>query len=696
MKPHLPKGITVIFAVAILLAPLLSPMPAYAAHNGEGALLFIEPSSQNAIIGDIVEVSIYLDTRGHTINTIDTSLKFSPDLLQVVSPSVGRSIIGIWTAPPSFNNTTGELRFQGGIPSPGINTKKGLITTITFRVKSVGTANLSFLGDSKILLNDGFGTNILQDTQGGSYRLTLPPPQGPAVTSPTHPEQEKWYRSKTPTLQWTTEFGGIQGYSYVLNDRPVDDSDNISEGADTEISYKNLPDGIHYFHVKALRNGIWGGTTHFSIKIDSTPPAQFNIDILPEARTTSKFPIINFDTTDAFSGISHYGLRIVPLDKGVDEASHRETEGFFIEAQTRYIAELELGNYDVFVRAYDNAGNFAESAKRLEIVTPLVTFSREGANILNRFVIPWWLVILLILILIALMTLLSFVAVRQHRKAHEDRIQGALSDPVIKRRIEELQKKKEKYKGLQERLTVLIFVTSLSMMLMPWVKTVSAQETISLPPPIVTTIPLNISNDQLFYVGGQTEVADSEVIIFLQNVQDGQVKSQTVISDGKGDWFYAYQEPLISGTYLLWTQGKIGSQFSPPSPQKEISVSKTAFQLGASRLSFETLYLFITVILFGIVILLGSYTSYHFFHGRRKKKDLMREIEEADTVIKDGFERLHKDISEELDVIHKAKLNKALSAQGEERERHLLEDLAEIEEFIKKEFKDVKLTGRKI
>jgi len=695
VKSPLLKKLGVLFSIVIISTLLLPLKPAAAVHEDDGAHLFIEPQSQNAIVGETFLVSIYLDTNAHTINTIDVALKFPQDKLQVVSPSVGRSIIGIWTAPPSFNNTTGELHFQGGIPSPGINTSQGLISTITFRVRSVGTASLSFLGNSKILLNDGFGTDILTDTSGGSYRLTLPLPQGPAVTSPTHPNQEEWYKTKTAVLEWTTEFGGIQGYSYVLNNSPVDEPDDISEGTNEEISYKNLPDGFHYFHIKALRNGTWGGVTHFAIKIDSTAPAQFNVDILPEAKTTSKFPIINFETTDSLSGVSHYELRIVPLNKGVEEASKETDDGFFIEAQTRYIAELGLGEYDVLVRAYDNAGNIRESARKLEVITPILTFSRGGVGVLNRFVIPWWLVILLGLILIVLLIYLSYVASKLHRKAHMDRTEGALNDPVIKRRLEELQKRKQKYDAMRQRVAALVLITFLSMLSLPWVKSASAQEVISLPPPIITTVPLDIANDQLFYVGGQTDVADSEVIIFLQNVQDGQVTSQTIKSDEEGDWFYAYEKPLISGSYLLWAQGKVGSQLSPPSPQKEIGVSKTAFQLGASRLSFETMYLFITIILFGAVLVLGSYTGYHFMSGRRKRRDLLREVKEAEEVIKDGFKTLHTDIASELDVIHRAKLSKALSVQEEDRERKLLEDLAEIERFVNKEFHDVKLRSRR-
>ena len=684
-------------AVIALLVTLTPPSVVKATHSGEGAVLYVEPTSGTVTVGETIEVSVYLDTKGHAINTIDAEIRFSPDKLQVVSPSIGRSIIGIWTAPPSFNNTTGELRFQGGIPSPGINTSKGLISTITFRARSVGIANVSFFGNSKVLLNDGFGTDILTDTRGGSFTSRLPLPQGPIVTSPTHPNQEDWYKSKTPVLRWTTEFGGVQGYSYVLNSQPVSEPDNISEGTEMEISYKNLPDGIHYFHIRAFRNGVWGGTTHFGIKIDSTEPAKFDIQILPEAKTTSRFPIINFDTTDALSGISHYELRIVSLDESPeDAASVSDEDGFFIEAQTRYITELVLGKYDVHVRAYDNAGNFREASKRLEIVTPILTFSRDGIGVLNRFTIPWWGVILLAILLILLLLYLSYLAIKLHRKSHVEQVEGALKDPVIRRRLEELQRKKESYENIRQKIAAFILLISVSMLAMPGTHTVSAQEVVSLPPPIITTVPTSISNDQLFYVGGQSDIADIEIVVFLQNVQDGQVISTTLQTDKEGDWFYAYQEPLISGSYLLWAQAKAGNQMSPPSPQTEISVSRTAFQIGASRLSFETLYLFITIILFGVVLLLGSYTGYHFLHGRRKKRELMREIEETDAVIKDGFETLHKDITEELDIIHRAKLSKSLSAQEEDRESRLLEDLADIEKFIKKEFKDVKIKSRRI
>ena len=120
---------------------------------GQAASLLVSPSAGTFTVGSTFDVSVFIDTEGKSMNTIKASMNFSPDKLQLVSPSVGKSIIEVWTAPPKFNNQTGIVDLQGGIPG-GINVKNGLVTTVTFRVKSVGSAIFKFLDDSRVLLND--------------------------------------------------------------------------------------------------------------------------------------------------------------------------------------------------------------------------------------------------------------------------------------------------------------------------------------------------------------------------------------------------------------------------------------------------------------------------------------------------------------------------------------------------------------
>ncbi|RMD66878.1 hypothetical protein D6833_00945, partial [Candidatus Parcubacteria bacterium] len=246
------------FAVGVLV---FCSVPFQAAAQ-KPASLFLVPSSGTFTVGSTVRISLLLNTAGQNVNAVEANLRFPPDKLQVVSPSAGKSLIGIWVSQPNYDNRKGVLRFQGAIPNPGINTSRGVVSDITFRVVGVGTAILQFEDSSKVLLNDGKGTNILGQVTNGVYHFVLPPPGGPIVTSPTHPDQETWYRNSTVTFEWESE-EGVDAYSYMLNKVPVDTPDNIPEGRATRQTYTNLADGVYYFHIKALRDGVWGGVTHY-------------------------------------------------------------------------------------------------------------------------------------------------------------------------------------------------------------------------------------------------------------------------------------------------------------------------------------------------------------------------------------------------------------------------------------------------
>jgi len=664
-------------------------------QGGEGASLSLNPPSGTFIVNNTFDVSIILNTNGRSVNAVDALITFPPDKLQVVSPSLGRSIIGIWATPPTFNNQDGILRFQGGIPSPGISTSSGVISTITFRVKSIGTATINFSDTSKVFLNDGLGTNILTNTSGGIYNLILPPPAGPTVISPTHPDQAAWNTNTTVVLKWSAE-AGVTGYSYMLNGEPVDTPDDISEGSNTEVAYKNLQDGVQYFHIKSLKNGAWGGVSHYAAKIDGTPPAEFKVNVSPGARTTSRLPIIEFLTTDQLSGLDHYELKVVSLDLNNIQPGGG-TENFFIESQGRYVPpkELALGSYDIIVRAYDRAGNVREVIQSITIVNPFFDTTESGLVVAGKFVIPWIMLFIIGTLIILTLMYTLWIASRMHRNVRIRELEGALNDPNIQERLKYLKEKQGVYNktaGAAKHLIVFLIAGSIlysALFLSP----TKAAEFTQLVPPTITTIAKDITNDQLFYIGGTTEITGVEVVIYLQNVQDNQVLSSTVTSDDKGKWFYTHREPLMSGKYLLWTQLKLGNELSPPGPQNEITVSRTALQIGASRLSYETLYLLLAIILFLIVLILGSLSLYHYYRARGKHTKLVKEITEAEDAIRRGFATLQHDITQELVVIHQTRLSKSLSREEEEKEKQLIKDLKEVTEYVKKEVFDIEKTA---
>jgi len=660
------------FSFGIFYISLLFPSLASA------ATFFLSPSTGNFSIGSTFNASILLDTKGESINALEVDLSFPPDMLQVVSPSTGQSIIGVWTATPKFDNIKGTINLQGGIPG-GITAPNALVSTVVFRVKSVGDGLVRFLDDSKVLLNDGLGTNVLKQTANAVYKFRLPPPAGPIVVSSTNPDQTTWYPNRTVSLQFLSEASVVEWYSYILSGDPTTIPDDISEGKKNSVSYTNLTDGIHYFHVKSLRASIWGGVTHFAIKVDSTPPSEFKIDIAPSSKTTSKQPVIQFTTTDMLSGIDHYDLKIIPLSiASSDEGGSR----FFIEAVSPYVPEaLELGSYDVIVRVYDKAGNFTEITERLRITTPFFFFISSFGIQIGGLLMSWgWVWIIFLIILLCLIYVAYRVKLWRTR-VHFLQKEKELPENIALQ-LEELKKYQAKY---GTKILLLILLVSSMFLFSDQVKA----QTFQIAPPLITTVSQNVSNEEIFYVGGKTDFSNELVFIYLQNLGTGETFSQDTESDNKGDWFYRHTNFLSPGNYLIWAQGKIGEELSPPGPQVKMTVNRTAVSFGGGRLSYETIYLFIIILLsIGVLGLLG-YIIFHFYHGRKKHKELMKDIREAEESIRRGFAILKRDIEAELAVVHRANLSGSLSGEERAKEAQLLSDLDVIGKRIGKEIWEI-------
>ncbi|MBI4054410.1 MAG: hypothetical protein HY397_03730 [Candidatus Doudnabacteria bacterium] len=663
----------------------------------QAATLTLAPPRGSFTVGSTFDVTIYLDTQKQSINALRTYLTFPPDKLQLVPRGAEKSIITVYSSPPRYDNTNGIADLQGGIPG-GINLNNGQVITFTFRVKAVGTALIQFLDETKVLANDGLGTNVLSQAHNGIYDLALPPPAGPVVVSETHPDQAKWHPNTTAWLKWAPDDAGVEAYSYILNDTPTDIPDDISEGARTDIAYRNLGDGVRYFHIKSLRRGSWGGVTHFALNIDSSPPAEFPIEIVPGPRTTRKQPVIQFASTDTLSGLDHYELKLIPLTpeaisigqgpplflvpltaaaSGVDRG-----QPLFIEVDSPYVApELTYGSYDVIVRAYDRAGNFQEQVQRLKIVSALFrNISGQGLEFRSRLIIPWiWIWIFAGLLLLAL-SYLAWRLERWHRRVHEQRASRQLPAHLTEQ-LDELKKFREKY----GKIAVLLLAVTLA----AFAPVGARADTVELTPPYISIVSKDISNEEIFYVGGKTDSSNVGVVIYLQNLQTGETISQTVTSEKNGDWFYRHDTFLPGGRYLLWTQSKLGGQVSPPSPQVQLDVKPTAIQFGASRISSEFLYLFAVIVLLLVISALTAYILFHVYHGRKKHKLFLKEVQEAEESLRRGFAVLRRDIEAELEVIKKVKLSEKISAEEREKEEQLLKDLEQVEKYVEKEIWDI-------
>lgn len=430
-----------VFLCALVAAPRLA--------LAENAVLYLRPASGAFTTGSTVEVGIYLNTGGSNVNAMKVDLSFPPDKLQVVSPTIGKSLVSFWVVTPTFSNSEGTVLLQGGVPPPGINTSDGLISSVVFRVVSAGRAAVVIRDSSRVFLADGKGTNILGSRSDAIFTLKLPPPHGPTVVAPQHPDPNRWYPEDDVEFVWDLP-PGAESVSYVLSAEALAVPDDISEGSRTSVLYRNLPSGVHYFHIKAFNpEGGWGGVSHFAVNIDDEPPADFPIEVSPRPNTTIRRPTLIFETTDQHSGLSHFSLKVIKIS---NPEGHAVSETpFFIEVGSPFVLpQLDFGTYDAVIRAYDAAGNFREVHRKLRITQAIFrALGPDGVNIRSNVTLPWGAVYTVMGLLASALLYAAHFAYRRHREVERKLALGVLNllEHQVSNRLRTLRQKREEFEN---------------------------------------------------------------------------------------------------------------------------------------------------------------------------------------------------------------------------------------------------------
>lgn len=329
----------------------------------------ITPRTGSFIEGSTFEVPILIDTNGVSVNALEIKISFDASRLSIVLPSGGKSIIGVWAEPPSFNNIAGAASYVGIIPG-GITTDAGLVGSITFRAIRAGSASVTVSATSNVLLNDGIGTPAEVGVGRATYTILPRPTEGVAVYSETHPSQSEWYNNNSPVFSWD-ELPGAVGYSVALDTYPSTIPENEISTKETSQSFTDVEDGLWYFHVKAVKDGAWGSTSHFLVRIDTAPPASFKpqVDFVVAAAVLVKRVLVSFFTTDNLSGVDRYEVGII------DKTQPTTISPIFIQTESPFQVPLaEQGNVRVVVRAIDRAGNIRDESIDVRSPLPFIPF----------------------------------------------------------------------------------------------------------------------------------------------------------------------------------------------------------------------------------------------------------------------------------------------------------------------------------
>lgn len=215
-----------------------------------------------------------------------------------------------------------------------------------------------------------------------------------------------------------------------------------------------------------------------------------------------------------------------------------------------------------------------------------------------------------------------------------------------------------------------------------------AAEQTTISPPLVTLVPKDLGNNEIWYIGGAASVPQAEVIIYLQG-SGGETLSFTTKSNEKGEWFYTHGSFLKEGVYKSWAQLKVGGELSPPGPEVSFEIVPTALRIGTYRVSYEMLYLVLALALFIALAALASFVVYHYRSFRIKNARLHKEIREAEEEARRGLDLLRRDIKDEIEFIGTIRKSRELKIEEHRREEKLLHDLDLVERHIIKELGDI-------
>lgn len=332
------------------------------------ATLYFSPSSESYTVGSAFSVSVYVSSADQAMNAASGVISFPQDKLEVTSFSKSGSIFTLWVQEPLFSNTAGTINFEGIVLNPGFTGAAGKIIAANFRVKAAGFATLNFSSGS-VLANDGKGTNILISLGNAQFSLggaapTIPEaitpsiifgaPSAPQISSPTHPDPNKWYAKKDAKFTWTVPFDAT-GVRLLVSKIPAVIPTVTYVPAISGKEITDLTDGIWYFHVQLRNANGWGEISHFRFQIDTEKPERFEIEEIKREDLTDPRAKFVFDASDKTSGIDHYEVQI----------DSREAQAWKDDGSGVYETPiLGPGKHLLIAKAVDKANNFlANSAE---------------------------------------------------------------------------------------------------------------------------------------------------------------------------------------------------------------------------------------------------------------------------------------------------------------------------------------------
>lgn len=363
----------IIFLAAIALSGVFGLWQNYV----YAASLQITSSASALAPGDTATLWVAVNTEGVAINNAEATIQYPADLVDVLSVSRGSSIFSLWVEEPAFSNSTGIVSFNGGVPTPGYTGARGNIISLTVRAKKAGQASFVYSG-AAVRANDGLGTNVLTGQSGVILNIAAKEkkPEAPVVkeekpvsqapkedlpalikiSSPTHPNQELWYKATEAVFEWAVPSGADAIQTGIDN----------NDSGKPRVTYippvsgktvKDLADGVWYFKLRARKNSVWGPVSTYLARVDTVPPEKKNVSFSYDENSGTLN--IAADILDRTSGIDYYEIYLN------DVLAKKVPAKEFVDGKFS-LAFDSPGQNNVRLVAVDRAGNSTDAAGTFE------------------------------------------------------------------------------------------------------------------------------------------------------------------------------------------------------------------------------------------------------------------------------------------------------------------------------------------
>ncbi len=415
------------------------------------ATLQINSNSSTISAGDTVILYVNVNSEGIAINNADATIKFPTDLFDIVSVSKSGSIFSLWVEEPTFSDTSGEITFNGGIPTPGFNGSSGSVVSISARAKKSGQGEFTFSG-AAVRANDGLGTDVLNSQQGKiisiikkdeapipiSAPITEPVSQiqGLQIASESHPNQDVWYNNSNPVFSWNLP-SGVDAVRTGISETSSDVPTVAYSPAINKKSINDLGDGVWYFKVRPRKNGVWGPVSTFAIRVDTIAPVNNKTDFYYDV--SAKTININSDASDITSGVDHYDIYIN------NDFVKTVPASLFVGGQYKIDYEKK-GNSTIKLSVLDKAGNSTTVNGVFIVPEPQIETSNkfQFINNFSKGIVPFAIFVLLILLWYLIKPLyLGFV--------HRQKMNEAISTGDHSKALTLLKKRLEKHLELLQK-----------------------------------------------------------------------------------------------------------------------------------------------------------------------------------------------------------------------------------------------------